>query len=117
MSRVVAGVCRQLRLLKILYRTDVPVSPARKRFDVARAIGRVAKHFANPRNRVVQVVVKIAECVTGPDSSLKFFASHNLARPFQQDFENLEGLSAQAQSYAVLAQFASTDIQLISVEP
>jgi hypothetical protein len=62
-------------------------------------------------------MVKIAKCVTGPDPALDFLASHNLARTIQQDLEHLDGLAAQTQPYAMFAQFAGTDIQLISVEP
>src|ERR1700733_6697599 len=86
-------------------------------FDVARRLRRIAKHFANSRNCVVQAVVKIDECFSGPDSRLKFLASDNLAGTFQQHLEQVEGLAAQAQPYAVLAQFSGMDIQLISVEP
>jgi hypothetical protein len=70
----------------------------------------VPKRFTNPRDRVVQAVVKIDECVSRPDSGLKFLARHNLAGAFQQDLEHLEGLAAQAQFYAILAQFTGSDI-------
>jgi hypothetical protein len=66
---------------------------------------------------IVQAVVKIDECVRGPDSGLKFFPGHNIAGTFQQDLKHLEGLAAQTQPHPVLAQFAGTDIQLITVEP
>src|ERR1700683_934064 len=86
-------------------------------FDVARRLRRIAKHFANSRNCVVEAVVKIDKRLSRPDSRLKFLASDNLAGTLQQHLEQLEGLAAQAQPYAVLAQFSGMDIQLISVEP
>src|SRR5271165_1022335 len=110
LRRRVGGFCGYRQALKILYRTDVPVSPARKRFDVARRLRRLAQHFANPRNCVVQAVVKIDERISGPESGLELLASDNLSRTFQQDFEHSEGLAPQAQPYTVLAQFAGTDI-------
>jgi hypothetical protein len=48
---------------------------------------------------------------------VKLLPSHNIPGTFQQDLEHLEGLTAQAQPYAVLAQFAGTDIQFKTIEP
>jgi len=52
----------------------------------------------------VQAVIKIDECVSGPDPGLKFVTSYNIAGTFQQDLEYSEGLASQAQPYAVLAE-------------
>ena len=83
--------------MKIHYRTDIPVPPARQRFDVARRLRRIAKRFANPGDCIVQAVVKIDERVRGPNSGLKFLAGHNIAGTFQQDLEHLQRLATQAQ--------------------
>jgi hypothetical protein len=111
------GFCGRLERLKMLYRTDVPVSPARQRFDVARCFRRIAKHFANARNCVVQAVVKVDECISRPEPGMKLLPSHHIAGTFQQDLEHLEGLTAQSQPCAVLAQLAGTDIQFKTIEP
>jgi hypothetical protein len=71
---MVAGFCRRPQRVKICYRTDVPVSLARQRFDVARCLSRIAKYFANPRDRIVQAVVKIDEDVSRPDLRSKLLA-------------------------------------------
>jgi hypothetical protein len=60
----------------------------------------------------VQAVFEIDECVGGPDSHLQFLASHNIASTVKEDFEQLEGLAAQAELRAVFAQLARASIQL-----
>jgi hypothetical protein len=64
----------------------------------------------------VQAVIKIDECVSRPDAGLKFLASHHVASSFEQDLKDLEGLTPQPHLKAVLAQFASTDIELEIIE-
>ena len=58
--------------ISIFQRADVAVSPARQSFDVARFLGRIAQHFANARDCVVQAVVKIDEGICRPDPALQF---------------------------------------------
>src|SRR5262249_21484021 len=114
--RLVGLFGRGWRSLRTLHRTDVPVAPASQRVDVTWLLPRIAQHFANPCDGVMQAVVKIDEGVGRPDSVLQFLARYNVAGAFQQDLQHPQGLAAQAQPYTLPAQLSRRDIQLEIVE-
>jgi len=95
LTRMVAGFCAQPQCLGIFHGTDVPVSPARQRFDVARFLNRIAQYFANAGNCVVNAMIEIDEGISRPDLTLKFFASHDVASSFHQYREDLQWLASQ----------------------
>src|SRR5260370_560247 len=74
-----------------------------KGFHNAGALGGVAQGLAYFADRFVKPVVEIHESVSGPESSLKFLASYDLAGVLKQHRQDLEGLFLKANSQAVLA--------------
>jgi len=81
-------------------------------FHKAGTLGGIAKGLTYFADRLVEPVVEIHESVRGPESSLKFLASYDLAGVLKQHRQKLEGLFLKANCQAVLAQFAGAKIQL-----
>ena len=93
------GLCRWFQ------RTDEPIAPARQGLHIARALRRVAEHLPDLVNGRVEVALDIHKRVR-PETLLQLFPRDHVARPLQQDGEYLEGLPAELQLHAILAQLA-----------
>jgi hypothetical protein len=65
----------------------------------------------------VQAVVKIDKGFRRPDLRLKFLAGHQFARAIQQGHQYLYRLTLQPQPDTRLAQLASPNIKLKTIEP
>ena len=72
-------------------------------FDEARAVGGIAKSFAELVNRGIQTVVEINKGVGGPDLSAKLFAGDDFAGPLQQKAEDMERLILELDAHALFA--------------
>ena len=81
-------------------------------FHEAGALGGVAKGLTDLVDRFVEPVIEIHESVCGPERFLNLLASDDLAGVLEQHRQDLEGLFLKPNSQAVLAQFASSKIQL-----
>jgi len=55
-------------------------------------------------------VIKIDECVSGPDFLPKIFPRHYASRIFEQDDEHLERLFLQTQASAIFAEYSSRQV-------
>ena len=78
---------------RAFHRRDKPVPAARKRFNVPRRFGGVAEHLAKARNRIVETVVEIYECVGCPNLRSQFLASDHISRATQQSGQHLQRLA------------------------
>jgi hypothetical protein len=81
-------------------------------FHKAGTLGGVAQGLTDFADRFVETVVEIHESVREPEFFLKLLASYDLAGVLDQHRQELEGLFLQADSQAVLPQFASPKIKL-----
>ena len=61
-------------------------------------------------------MIKINECVTGPQSLAQLFAAHNFARMLHQDEQNLKRLLLKANLGAIPTQLTSLCVQLENAE-
>src|SRR6267143_1739380 len=96
--------------------TDESITFARVCFYVARLLGIFIQRPSKLLDRAVQASLKIDEYVVGPESLGKFLASHNLAWFFQQENQDLQGLSGKSDPDSVLPQFPGSAIQQIGPE-
>src|SRR6266849_2926112 len=121
--RAITRLCRRMRLscgLRTANRRRIGNFDLRQEavpapgngFHKAGTLGGVAQGLADFADRFVEPVVEIHESVRGPESSLKFLASYDLAGVLKQHRQKLEGLFLKANCQAVLAQFAGAKIQL-----
>jgi hypothetical protein len=79
-------------------------------FDKAGTLGGVAESLTDFIDRFVEPVVEIYKSVCRSEFFLEFLASYDLAVVLKQHRHDLEGLFLEANSKAVLAQFASAKI-------
>ena len=99
-----------------LHRCDEAISTARKSFDKARVLSRVAQYLANLVDGCIQIVVDIDKRI-GPELTLEFLSGHYFAGTFQQDAQHLKWLAAKFQFHPSLAQFARPKINLEIPKP
>ena len=69
---------------------DKAVPMLGERLDEPRMLRRVAKGFAQPRDRRIQVVLEIDENVRRPESVLQLLPGDNLAWPLEEQRQDLE---------------------------
>src|ERR1700730_17739841 len=73
-------------------------------------LGAVAERVPEPADRSIETVVEIDKRVCRPQTGPELVASDDLARSFQQESENLEGLFLKPYPGSITAQFASPQI-------
>ena len=95
---------------------DETVAASRECLDKTRRGRGVAERFSNPRDRIVQAVVEVHERIDGPDFRSQFLARHQLASMSEQRGKDLQRLPLKAPLHSVLAQFASTNVEVEHAE-
>ena len=85
--------------------------------NIARRRGRVAEYVSQFGYGCIQSMIKIDECIFGPQALPKLFTGHNIVGPFQQSHQHLKGLHLQLQPGSLTAQFSSTKIGFVIVKP
>jgi hypothetical protein len=83
-----------------------------KRLDPARGVGRIAQRIAEPPDGGVNAVLEFHDGVVRPKPLLQFLPRDHFPRVLEQHAQNLNGLAAEWEPEAVLAQFACTQIKL-----
>ena len=61
------------------------------------------KRFPNPLHRIVQGLIKINECIGGPESLAQILAGDQFPRVFQQPLEHFNGLPLQAKLHPLFS--------------
>jgi hypothetical protein len=79
-------------------------------FHKSGTLGRIAERLTQLVDRFVEAVVEVHESVGGPEKSLKFLASYDLAGVLEQHSQDSKGLFLKANTQAVLAQFARSKV-------
>ena len=96
---------------------DEPIPPPRKRLDEPRFVRRVVEGIAQPTHRRVQARFEVYEGVGGPETMAEILAGDQLARPFQQSFEDLERLVRDFEARRALAKFGREPVKRERAEP
>src|SRR5580704_6335157 len=76
---------------------DEAVTAAGQRLDVSRSLWRIPKRFPNPRNRIVQAVIEVDKCVSGPYFRAQLCARDELTRAHHQGGECLKRLTLETE--------------------
>ena len=74
------------------HRCDEPVSLARYGCDEARVIGGVAQRLPDLLDGGVESLIEFHKGIGGPELALQFLTGDQLARPSQQNSQDLKGL-------------------------
>ena len=96
--------------------TNKSIPPPRQCLDKARALRRLAQHFANLVNGRVEVVIDVDKRIR-PEPLLQFLPRHHFAGAFQQDGENLKRLAGEFQLHSALAHFSRWKVNFKGSEP
>lgn len=96
----------------LVHRGNEAISNPRNRFDVAGRACRIAESVAKLLDGFVQPVIEVDEDIRGPETSPQFVTRDDLARPLQQNREDLNWLLRQANPRAVLRELAGAWIEL-----
>ena len=95
--------------------TDEPIPPPRQSLDKARALSRVAQHFANLVDGGVQVVIDVDKRVR-PEPLLQFLPRDYVSRTLQQNGQDLKRLATELELHSGLAQLAGSKINFECLE-
>ena len=105
------------RRLGATNRGDEAIATSRQGFDIARRLPVVAEGFPQFIDGFVQAVLEVHEGVCGPELQTQVLARDQLARPCEQQGQNLKRLFLKLDSEAMLAQLTRGSIQLKDTEP
>jgi hypothetical protein len=95
---------------------DETVSAAGERLYIAWTGGGIAEGFPYFIDRGIQAVIEVDEGVGGPEALLDLFAGDDFSGSFEEQGEDLEGLSLEAELDAALPQFARAEIEFENSE-
>jgi hypothetical protein len=107
---------RSLSLL-FLQLSDEAVTAPRDGFNVARPLGRIAKHVTKLFYGCIQAIVRVHEGTRRPQLFLQLLAGDDLSPSFHQQQQDFKRLVLEAHSEAILPQFAGARVHLEAVEP
>jgi hypothetical protein len=94
------------------HRREKAVSVARKRFDVERAVGIIAKRRPDLLNAFIHALFKINEGLLPPELLLNFIPGHDLARVAREQNQKFERQGRQLEQSSGFTQFFGVEIQL-----
>src|SRR4029077_15987179 len=92
------------------------VSSARQRFDVSWRVCRLVQGRAQPLNRRVKTVFEVYKRICGPEVSLNFLTSDELAGTLHEHCEDGEWLAFQPNANPLFAKFPSARVKLVGSE-
>src|SRR6185295_13457736 len=95
-----------------LERGHETVAPAGQRLDEARTVGGIVQGIPQPLDRAVEADVEVHERVAGPEGLADLLARHDLARPLQEEGEDLERLLLQPDLRPVLVELTRGRVEL-----
>jgi hypothetical protein len=117
--RILEVACRIFSLLsgdRAVEGFDVanePVSPFGQSLDKTWVVCRIRKRLTEPVYRLIEALVEVDECVSGPQLLLQFLARDESTRTMQKREENLKGLGRDGCLVAIVTQFCRIKIELI----
>jgi hypothetical protein len=79
--------------------------------DEPRSGSRVSQGVTDLIDRRIQAVIEIDKSFSGPNSLTKFFPADQLARPLEEDGQNLKRLVLKTKLNTMLPQFVSDNVQ------
>jgi hypothetical protein len=94
-----------------LHFSQESVASSRHAFDVARFLGRFPQGIAQPSHGVVDTRVEFDHGLVGPKLVADLPANYDLARMFEQQQQNPEGLLTQKKTDTLLAQFSGANVE------
>ena len=92
------------------------VAPAGQRLHEPRTVGGIVQGIPQPLDRAVEADVEVHERVAGPEGLADLLARHDLARPLEEEGEDLEGLLLQPDLRPVLVELTRGRVELEASE-
>src|SRR5262249_51095843 len=93
-------------------RRDESIAAPRHRLNEARVLGWIAQRVAQFLDGAVQTSVEVDERVRGPEALPQLVARDEVAGPFEQQQQDLNGLLGEPDLQPLLAQLTRSEVQL-----